>query len=97
MAVTQEWTTKMQTIKEERALASQRGLQWLEDEYVEAVLGIEYRCHDPYYYEYDGYDKDAAAILDLMGVVGSIGGVVSSRWSRIGSISIAGLSSGVPR
>ena len=65
MAVTQEWTTKMQTIKEERALASQRGLQWLEDEYVEAVLGIEYRCHDPYY-EYDGYDKDAAAILDLI-------------------------------
>jgi len=66
MAVTQEWTTKMQTIKEERAQAGQRGLQWLEDEYVEAVLGIEYRCHDPYYYEYDGYDKDAAAILDLM-------------------------------
>ena len=67
MAVNQEWTTKMQTIKEERAQASQHGLQWLEDEYVEAVLGIEYRCHDPYYYEYDGYDKDAAAILDLMG------------------------------
>ena len=66
MAVTQEWTTMMQTIKEERAQASQRGMQWLEKQYVEAVLSIEYRCHDPYYYEYDGYDKDAPAILDLM-------------------------------
>ena len=29
-------------------------------------LSIEYRCHDPHYYEYDGYEKDAAAILDLI-------------------------------
>ena len=61
-----EWTTKMLEMKEERAQASQRGMKWLEEQYVEAVLSIEYRCRDPYYYEYDGYDKDAAAILDLM-------------------------------
>ena len=29
-------------------------------------LSIEYRCHDPHFYEYDGYEKDAAAILDLV-------------------------------
>ena len=65
MPVTQEWTTMMLEMKEERAQASQRGMQWLEEQYVEAVLSIEYRCHDPYYYD-DGYEKDAAAILDLM-------------------------------
>jgi hypothetical protein len=56
----------MLPIKEERLQASQRGLLWLEDQYVENVLSGQHRSRDPYTYEYDGFERDAAAILDLI-------------------------------
>ena len=66
MAVTQEWTTKMQTIKEERAQASQRGMQWLEEQYVETIIAIDYGHNVSLTHEEDGSRKQAAAILDLI-------------------------------
>jgi hypothetical protein len=59
-------------------------------------LSIEYRCHDPHFYEYDGYEKDAEAILDLIRGCRLYRRRDFVTMEGYGNISIAGSSSGVP-
>jgi len=56
----------MLEMKQERAQASQRGMKWVEDEYVETIIAIDYGHNVSLSHEEDGSRKHAAAILDLV-------------------------------